>query len=152
MLLFEIMTPFHSETRSRISPEEIALPTPTKNPLLSKNAIGSRIRAARLERGLSQIELAKALNSHQSALSQIEVGRRGVSLNQILRLCKALKVSPEAILGESEHQGAAPQLRQSRVRRRLERIETLPPAKHRALLQMIDAFIDKHGRQSATAA
>ena len=151
MLLFEIMTPSHSETRSKISTEEIALPTPTKNPLLSKNAIGSRIRAARLERGLSQIELAKALNSHQSALSQIEVGRRGVSLNQILRLCKALQVSPEAILGESEHQSAAPQLRQSRVKRRLERIETLPPAKHRALLQMIDAFIDRHGRQGAAA-
>ncbi len=151
MLLFEIMTPFHSETRSKISTEEIALPTPTKNPLLSKNAIGSRIRAARLERGLSQIELAKALNSHQSALSQIEVGRRGVSLNQILRICKALKVSSETILGESEHQTAAPQLRQSRVRRRLERIETLPPAKHRALLQMIDAFIDRHGRQGAAA-
>ena len=145
------MMPPNHETSPKISPEEIALPTATKNPLLSKNAVGSRIRAARLERGLSQVELAKALNSHQTALSQIEVGRRGVSLNQILRLCKALKVSPETILGESEHQSAAPQLRQSRVKRRLERIETLPPAKHRALLQMIDAFIDRHGRQGAAA-
>ena len=127
------------------------MPTPAKNPLLSKNAIGSRIRAARLERGLSQVELAKALNSHQTALSQIEVGKRGVSLNQILRICKALKISPEMILGEKERQDVAPQLRQSRVRRRIERIETLPPAKHRALLQMIDAFIDKHGRQGAAA-
>ena len=139
------------ETSPKISSEEIALPTPAKNPLLSKNAIGSRIRAARLERGLSQVELAKALNSHQTALSQIEVGKRGVSLNQILRICKALKVSPEMILGEKERQDAAPQLRQSRVRRRIERIETLPPAKHRALLQMIDAFIEKHGRQGAAA-
>lgn len=143
----------HGKTSLILTAKEMAVPkVHKKSPLLSGKAIGARIRAVRLERGLSQVELAKAIGSHQTALSQVEVGKRGASLNQILRLCQALKVPPEKILGESEHQAASPQLRQSRVMRRLERIESLPPAKHRALLQMVDAFIEKHGRQDATAA
>ena len=123
-----------------------------KSPLLSGKAIGSRIRAVRIDRGLSQVELAKAIGSHQTALSQVEVGRRGASLNQILRLCQALKVPPEKILGESSFSTPTLQLRQSRILRRLEQIETLPATKHRTLLQIVDAFIEKHGRQRATAA
>jgi transcriptional regulator with XRE-family HTH domain len=122
-----------------------------KSPLLSRKEIGVRIRSLRLERGLSQVELAKAMGSHQTAISQIEVGYRGVSLNQVLRICQTLKAPPEQILGETPPKAQAP-LRQSRLLKRLEKIETLPPAKHRALLQIVDAFIEKHGRQDATAA
>lgn len=123
-----------------------------KSPLLSRKEIGTRIRGLRLERGLSQVELAKAMGSHQTAISQIEVGYRGVSLNQVLRICQVLKAPPEQILGETPSKAQVPQLRQSRLLKRLEKIETLPPAKHRALLQIVDAFIEKHGRQDATAA
>ena len=122
------------------------MPSASKRSLLSRKEVGARLRTVRLERGVSQVELAKLVGSHQTALSQIEVGRRGISLQQILRVCRALKVSPERILGEN-HAGPAPKrLRDGRLLRRLESIGTLPAAKQRALLQMVDAFIEKHGR------
>lgn len=114
--------------------------------MLSKKEVGGRVRALRLQRGMSQVELARLVGTHQTAVSQIEVGRRGVSVQQVVRLCRALKATPDRILGENHEGPNVKRLKDGRVMRRLERIETLPPAKQRALLQMVDAFIDKHGR------
>lgn len=119
------------------------MPTKPKRPVLSKKEIGTRVRALRLERGLSQVELAKIVGTHQTALSQIEVGRRGVSVQQVVKLSKALSVSPDRILG-SDAPPPAKRLRDGRLLRRLEKIERLPAAKQRALLQILDAFIEKH--------
>jgi len=125
------------------------LPSGAKRPVLPKKEIGIRLRALRLERGISQVELAKLIGTHQTAVSQVEVGRRGVSLRQIVRVCRVLKVTPDRILGENHDRPLITRLRDGRVMRRLEKIETLPPAKQRALLQMVDAFIEKHGRPQA---
>jgi len=122
------------------------LPAGAKRPVLSKKEVGGRVRALRLQRGMSQVELARLVGTHQTAVSQIEVGRRGVSVQQVVRLCRALKATPDRILGENHEGPNVKRLKDGRVMRRLERIETLPPAKQRALLQMVDAFIDKHGR------
>ena len=120
-----------------------------KRPVFSRKEIGARLRALRLERGVSQVELARLIGTHQTAVSQVEVGRRGVSVQQIVKLCRALKVTPDRILGETRDGLQIKRLQDGRLIRRLARIETLPPAKQRALLQMVDAFIDKHGRPAA---
>jgi hypothetical protein len=60
-----------------------------------------------------------------------------------------LKVTPDRILGENHDGQQVKRLRDGRLMRRLARIGTLPPAKQRALLQMVDAFIEKHGRPPA---
>lgn len=125
------------------------MPSAPKRSLLSRKEVGARLRALRLEHGFSQVELAKLVGSHQTALSQVEVGRRGASLQQVLKLCRALKVTPDRILGENHDGHQVKRLRDGRAMRRLARIETLPPAKQRALLQMVDAFIEKHGRPQA---
>jgi transcriptional regulator with XRE-family HTH domain len=124
------------------------VPTPPKRPLLSHKEVGERLRTLRITRGLTQTDLAKLVGSHQTALSQVEVGRRGVSLDQIMKLAKALKVTPDEILGQAPKSppngDSQRRLRSGRIQRRLERIEALPDAKQRALLQMVDAFLDKH--------
>jgi transcriptional regulator with XRE-family HTH domain len=125
------------------------VPSASRRSLLSRKEVGARLRALRLERGISQVELAKLVGSHQTALSQIEVGRRGISLQQILKLCRALKATPDRILGENHDGHSIKRLRDGRMRRRLETIETLPPTKQRALLQMVDAYIEKHGHPQA---
>jgi hypothetical protein len=58
-------------------------------------------------------------------------------------------VPSDRLLGETQAAPATRRLRDGRLMRRLERIDTLPEAKQRVLLQMIDAFIDKHGRPAA---
>jgi transcriptional regulator with XRE-family HTH domain len=55
---------------------------------------GQRVRQLRLERGLSQEDLAELANLHRNYVSQIETGRRNLSLLNILKLADGLKVRP----------------------------------------------------------
>lgn len=124
------------------------MPTPPKNPALPKKEVGARLRALRVASGLTQIQLAEMVGTHQTALSQVEVGRRGVSLDQVVKLARALKVTPDQILGDTHTQATAGHSRNGRLWRRIQRIDALPKAKQRAILQIIDAFIEKHARSS----
>lgn len=53
-------------------------------------SIGSRIRNARQEKGLSQEELAKAIGATKSAISRYEAGKRMPNLGQIQAIAAAL--------------------------------------------------------------
>ena len=52
--------------------------------------VGSRIRNARQEKGLSQEELAKAIGATKSAVSRYEAGKRMPNLGQIQAIAAAL--------------------------------------------------------------
>ncbi len=54
-------------------------------------AFGARVRARRLELGLSQEALAAESGLHRTYLGAIERGERNVSLINIVRIAKALK-------------------------------------------------------------
>jgi len=56
-------------------------------------SFGRRLRVLRLERGMSQEELAFRSGLHRTYVSSTERGARNVSLLNIEKLAKALKVS-----------------------------------------------------------
>lgn len=60
--------------------------------------IGNRIKAIRLERGMSQLELAKNAGTHQSNLSGWERGRRDIFAWTLARLAVTLNVSTDYLL------------------------------------------------------
>jgi len=60
--------------------------------------IGDRIKKIRLERGLSQLELARDAGTHQSNLSGWERGRRDIFAWTLARLAKTLNVSTDYLL------------------------------------------------------
>ncbi|MGP5078831.1 helix-turn-helix domain-containing protein [Brachybacterium alimentarium] len=60
--------------------------------------IGRRIRARRLERGMSLRELAAALDRAPSQLSVIENGRRDLRLGELRRIARVLDVAEEDLL------------------------------------------------------
>ena len=66
-----------------------------KNPLLQ---FGERVKKVRLERGLSQEDLAEQAELHRNYVSQIECGRRNLSLLNILKLARALKVPASKLI------------------------------------------------------
>jgi transcriptional regulator with XRE-family HTH domain len=68
-----------------------------KNPLLQ---FGTRVRELRTERKLSQEDLAEVADLHRNYISQIECGRRNVSLLNILKIARALGVRPAKLIGE----------------------------------------------------
>lgn len=66
-----------------------------KSPLLQ---FGERVKKVRLEQGLSQEDLAEQADLHRNYVSQIECGRRNLSLLNILKLARALKVPASKLI------------------------------------------------------
>lgn len=62
-------------------------------------AMGARIRRRRREIGLTQEQLAEAAEVSPSFLGHIERGTRTASIDTLVRLCLALNMSADAVLG-----------------------------------------------------
>jgi len=60
--------------------------------------LGGTIRSYRKERGLTQEALAEAADLHENYVSRLETGDQEPGLFVILRLCRALNVSPGELL------------------------------------------------------
>ena len=60
--------------------------------------LGKRVRALRLQRGISQEALADLADIHRNYMSQIEAGKRNLSFLNVVKLARALKVSPSKLL------------------------------------------------------
>ena len=54
--------------------------------------IASTLKARRIELGLTQQQLADRLGVPQSYVSNVERANHGISLDMLLRYCKALKL------------------------------------------------------------
>lgn len=119
------------------------MPRPPKTVFLSKKEVGERLRAVRIERGVSQVELAKLLGTFQTTISAIERGTRGLTLQQAIRIADALGASPDDILGARKEAKGVASLADRRFVRRLEKIGRLPKRDQQALLRTIDAFLAK---------
>jgi transcriptional regulator with XRE-family HTH domain len=59
---------------------------------------GARVRKFRTEAKLSQEDLAELTDLHRNYVSQIECGRRNLSLLNILKLAKALKMPASKLI------------------------------------------------------
>ncbi|MBL0968416.1 MAG: helix-turn-helix transcriptional regulator [Brevundimonas sp.] len=62
--------------------------------------LGRNVRKARLERGLSQEQLAFEAEMKRSYVSDLERGTRNPSVKAIARLAIALRVSPSSLLDD----------------------------------------------------
>ena len=72
------------------------LPALTPAPMVAR--IGNALRAARLQRNLSQSDLARIAGVSASAISQAERGQRGLSLETVLGLATGLNVTLDELL------------------------------------------------------
>jgi transcriptional regulator with XRE-family HTH domain len=117
------------------------VPRPPREQLAARRrAVGQRIRSLRQAHALSQAKLAKLLGVEQPHVSNIERGARSATLQQVTRLSKKLGVSTDTILGA----GTVPQvqtLRGGKLYRYLQRIEELPAADQKAVLQILDSLL-----------
>ena len=76
--------------------EADGLPVLTAAPMVAR--IGNALRAARLQRNLSQSDLARIAGVSASAISQAERGQRGLSLETVLGLATGLNVTLDELL------------------------------------------------------
>ena len=59
---------------------------------------GNRLRTARKERGLTLEQLAVACSTSETVLRNYEKARKSPNVEMLLRICEALKVSPDYLL------------------------------------------------------
>ena len=64
------------------------------------NLAGERIRQRRQSLGLSQEQLAEAIGKSPSAISTIETGKRGASLETLVHIANVLQVSADYLLAD----------------------------------------------------
>ena len=67
--------------------------------------IGPYLAAARLQRGLSQSELAARCGLSQAQVSYFELGRRRPTLDQLVRIARSLDASIEKLIAGSDRPG-----------------------------------------------
>jgi transcriptional regulator with XRE-family HTH domain len=60
--------------------------------------IGKRIARLRMQKGLTQTELANAITSHRSNVSQIEKGRQRLQLHNVGDVAHFLRIAPEKLI------------------------------------------------------
>ena len=62
-------------------------------------SIGANIRRIREEKGLKQVELAKAANVSKQCISDYKKGKSVPSIDTLYLICKFLDVSADYLLG-----------------------------------------------------
>jgi transcriptional regulator with XRE-family HTH domain len=67
-----------------------------------KKLIASRMTIARERAGLSQSQVAKALNLHRPSISEIEAGRRKVSADELVQFADLYAVDVDWLAGRGE--------------------------------------------------
>ena len=60
---------------------------------------GNRLKIARLAKGYTQTELAIILETSQTSYQRMETGNHDIKMSTIYRLCKALDISSDWLLG-----------------------------------------------------
>jgi transcriptional regulator with XRE-family HTH domain len=63
-------------------------------------SFGERLREARLDRGLSQDALAATAQLHHTHISLLERGRRDPTLETLVRLARALNLTPGELVAQ----------------------------------------------------
>lgn len=65
-------------------------------------AFGQRVRSLRIEKGVSQEELADRCGVHRTYMGRIERGETNITLTNIHKVARGLGVSPASLLNEAE--------------------------------------------------
>ncbi len=108
--------------------------------------LGTRIAELRKGQNITQVEMAKTLGVSQQTINSYEVGRRRVPVSALPTLARALGVSLEELLGEESAEAAKKRGPAPKLQQQIERIQRLPRAQQRFVMQMIDTVLAQQDR------
>jgi transcriptional regulator with XRE-family HTH domain len=116
----------------------------------SKNLImdtfGKRLREARKEKGLSQNELAKVLETNHSVIGKYERDEVKPSIDAVRKIAGILGTTVSYLLGEDENQDL---FKDPDMLKRLKEINNLPEEDKKCILYNLDAVLrDVRTRQA----
>jgi transcriptional regulator with XRE-family HTH domain len=110
-------------------------------------ALGKRIAQLRIDRGMSQQDLADVLDIAQQTLGNYETGRSRVPASLLPVLANLFGVSLEMLFGQSEHASRSSKRGPaSRLQQQLDQISQLPRAKQKFVSQILDSVLQQASR------
>lgn len=120
----------------------IAPEMPAKKP--AQTAFGKRLVALRQARGLTQIELAKAAETTQRAISYYETEAEFPTAAALIPLACALRVTTDELLGVKPAKLVG-QPQNRRLWKRFQRMASLPERDQRAVIRLINSLVASNG-------
>jgi transcriptional regulator with XRE-family HTH domain len=120
-----------------------------KRKYVEAESFGERLRRLREARGFTQRELAEAAETSQRMVAYYETHSGTPAGPVLLKLARALKVGPHELMGlkAEQHNTASSSPQNLRLWRKLKRVEKLPPAQRRTVVQLIDALVEGEARK-----
>jgi transcriptional regulator with XRE-family HTH domain len=113
---------------------------------IDQKTIGQRLARIRKQKGYTQKTLAERMGLIQALVSAYELSKIRLNAEMVIRFAKALGVSADEILG-LKNNGGGKEHPSLRLIRRINRIESLPPARQKTVLKAIDFMLDAAERQ-----
>jgi len=101
--------------------------------------IGKRIQNARKKANLTQDQLSEKIDISCKNFSLIECGKRGISIQTLIRLCDALNISSDSLLFPNPYEEEYNSL--------ILKFKTLPEREANLLIQMLDVYIQAMKRK-----
>ncbi|SNY94249.1 Helix-turn-helix [Flagellimonas pacifica] len=105
---------------------------------INMSTFGKRLRDCRKERGLSQNEVAKLLNTNHSVIGKYERDDVNPSIDAVKRLAELLDTTVAYLVGEADTNEL---FKNADMLRRLKDISELPEQDREAILYNIDALL-----------
>jgi len=104
---------------------------------------GARLAELRQRRGLSQTELGTAVGVTKRVIVYYESDGAQPPGAMLVDLARVLGVTTDELLGVKPLRDT-PSPKVARLLKRLERLADLPPAEQRAVLKVVDGFLDSY--------
>ena len=121
------------------------------------DSFGQRLIALRRERDMTQVQLAKAANITQRAISYYETDGGSPPGPAVAQLAQALKVSADELLGfqaapreASKFERVASDPEKQRLWKRFQRITLLPERDQKAVIRLINSLTGTAGAEVQT--
>jgi transcriptional regulator with XRE-family HTH domain len=104
------------------------------------SAFGAGLIAARKARGITQVQLAEALGTTQRMVSYYEAEGGNPPLETVIAIARALKTTPDQLLGFRSPDEPAATAEERRLWRRFRQTRALPEKDQRAIFRMLDTM------------
>ena len=102
--------------------------------------LGERIKTLRKQRGLTQEALAEKIGCTQETVVYYEHNKKHPSVEKIPLLAQALGVSINDLFGDAPQTDAL-KVKNPKLWKKFEKVETLPENDRRIISKMLDAFL-----------
>lgn len=114
--------------------------------IFDSRAVGNKLLAIRKRMGLTQMQVAEAAELSDRAYADIERGTVNMRMDTILRICRALHVTPDEIFTEADEPA---DVRQEEL---LARLEACSPRDRETALELLSVFCAPLTAESITPA